>query len=100
MNTVQIKIVEEGFKHPVDALLGYVSAKLFDDDILVRDDADWSLKIKFLHDNDQELVLLQLRDSHNKTKLNEKVIHYLEDSWMEDISAEAHALIASAPVPH
>jgi len=100
MVNVQLKIVEEGLKHPVVELLGHLTRQLFEDDILVQEDADLTLKIKFLEDNGQDLVLIQLRDSGSKSKLVEKVIHYLEDSWIEDICSEAHALIASAPVPH
>ncbi|MFN8865296.1 MAG: hypothetical protein ACK500_00285 [Flavobacteriales bacterium] len=100
MVNVQLKIVEESLKHPIDELTGYLTRQLFEDDILVRGDADLTLKIKFLTDNDQDLVLIQLRDSESKAKLAEKVIHYLDHSWIEDISSEAHALIASAPVPH
>ncbi len=100
MVTVQLKIVEEGLKHPIDELKGFISSQLFEDDILVKDEADLTLKIKFLTDNDQDLILIKLRDSNTKAKLGEKVIHYLDHSWKEDISAEAHALLANAAVPH
>lgn len=100
MVKVQLKIVEEGLKHPLEELTGFLTRQLFEDDIIVQGDADLTLKIKFLTDSDQDLVLIQLRDSHSKVKLAEKVIHYLDHSWIEDVSSESHALIASAPVPH
>jgi len=95
MVTVQLKIVEEGFKHPIEKLKSAVSKNLFDDDIIIKDDADLELKIKFTRENDQDLVLLQLRDTKSKHKVIEKVIHYLEHSWTADIAFEAHALVSS-----
>lgn len=98
MVTVQLKIVEEGFKHPIQELKNAISGNLFDDDIIIKDDADLELKIKFTSENDQEMVLLQLRDTKSKHKVNEKVIHYLEHSWIADIANESHALVAATAV--
>ncbi len=100
MVTVQLKIVEEGLKHPLNQLRSSIAAALFEDNIIVKDDADLELKIKFTHEDHQDLVLLQLRDSNSKHKINEKVIHYIENSWITDISSEAHALLAPAAVAH
>jgi len=100
MVNVQLKIVEEGLKHPIEELTGFITQQLFEDDILVKEGADLTLKVKFLTDVDQDLVLIQLRDSSTKQKLGEKVIHYLDHSWKEDISSEAHALLAGATVTH
>jgi hypothetical protein len=101
MVTVQLKIVEEGLKHPLEDLRKFITSQLFEDDILVSEEADLTLKIKFTYDNGQDLILLQLRDTASKAKLGEKVIHYFEDSWIIDTSAEAHALVASlANVSH
>lgn len=99
MVNIQLKIVEEGLKHPLKELTHFLTLQLLEDDILVREHADIDLKIKFTHDNDQDLILLQLRDAESKQKLGEKVVHYMEHTWLEDISAEAHALIARAAVP-
>ena len=98
MVTVQLKIVEEGFKHPIEALKSTVSKNLFDDNIIIKDDADLELKIKFTRENDQDLVLLQLRDTKTKQKVNEKVIHYLDHSWIDDIANESHALVSGTAV--
>lgn len=98
MVTVQLKIVEEGFKHPIEELKSSVSKNLFEDNIIIKEDADLELKIKFTRENDQDLVLLQLRDTKSKHKVNEKVIHYLEHSWIADIANEAHALVSGAAV--
>jgi hypothetical protein len=100
MVTVQLKIVEEGLKHPLNQLRSSIASALFEDNIIVKDDADLELKIKFSHEDHQDLVLLQLRDSHTKHKINEKVIHYIEHSWINDISSEAHALLAPTAVAH
>ncbi len=98
MVTVQLKIVEEGLKHPTNELTKVISKHLFDDDIIVTEDADLELKVKFLQDNDQDLILIALRDTKSKHKLGEKIIHYLDHSWTEDTAAEAHALVASNAV--
>jgi hypothetical protein len=96
---LQLKIVEEGLKHPLKELTHYLTLQLLEDDILVREQADLTLKIKFTRDNDQDLILIQLRDSHTKNKLDEKVFHYVEHTWLEDVCAEAHALIVRTAVP-
>jgi hypothetical protein len=98
MVTVQLKIVEEGLKHPLNQLKTAISSNLYEDNIIVKDDANLELKIKFTQEDHQDLVLLQLRDAHTKHKINEKVIHYIEHSWIDDISSEAHALLAPAAV--
>lgn len=95
MVPVKLKIVEEGLKHPLEALKKALSDQLFEEDVILRDDAEHTLKIKFTNDNGQDLILLQLRETATKNKLSEKVIHYLEDTWVEDIASEAHALVTS-----
>lgn len=98
MVTVQLKIVEEGLKHPIAELVSAITQNLFEDDILVKEDADLELKVKFLQDNDQDLILIKLRDTRTKHKLGEKIIHYLDHSWIQDTAAEAHALVSSTVV--
>ncbi len=100
MVEVQIKFVEEGLKHPIDELRNHVTKALFEDDILVKEGADLSIKIKFTVDHDQDLILIQLRETESKNKLGEKVLHYLEDSWIQDIAAEAHALVSAVAGVH
>ena len=98
MVNVQLKIVEEGLNHPLGELTRILQNQLFEDDILVRSDADLTLKIKFTRNNDQDLVLLQLRETASKNKIGEKIIHYIENSWLQDVSAESHALISNSTV--
>jgi hypothetical protein len=98
MVNVQLKIVEEGAKHPISELKRFLTRELFDDDILVRTAAELTLKIKFSREADQDMILLQLRETDSKVKLAEKIIPYLEASWIKDISSESHALIASVAV--
>lgn len=98
MVNVQLKIVEEGLKHPLAELTKALSHQLFEDDILVRNKADLTLKIKFTRDGDQDLILIQLRETESKAKLGEKVIHYIEQSWIRDIVSESHALLATIAV--
>ncbi len=98
MVTVQLKIVEEGLKHPLNEMKSAIASSLFEDNIIVKDDAVLELKIKFTTEDHQDLVLLQLRDTDSKHKINEKVIHYIESSWIEDVASEAHALLAPTAV--
>lgn len=98
MVTVQLKILEEGIKHPIEQLKSSIAEALLSDDIVVAEHSNLELKIKFTKEDNQDLILLQLRDSVSKHKVNEKVIHYIDQSWKEDISSEAHALLASNPV--
>ena len=100
MVTVQLKIVEEGLKHPINELKSAISASLFEDDIIVKDDANLEVKIKFTLEDHQDLVLIQLRDAQTKHKISEKVVHYIENSWINDISSEAHALLAAKVTAH
>jgi hypothetical protein len=100
MVTVQLKIVEEGLKHPLGALKAAISESLLEDGIIVKSDADLEVKIKFSTEDHQDLILLQLRDTRSKHKISEKVIHYIEDTWIRDVSAETHALLAPAAVAH
>ena len=79
--------------------LNYIKVEqLSEDEIIVRSKADLTLKIKFTRDHDQDLILLQLRETESKAKLGEKVIHYIEKSWVRDTVAESHALLAPVAV--
>lgn len=98
MVTVQLKIVEEGIKHPIEQLKISMAEALLADNIAVTENSNLELKVKFTTENNQDLILLQLRDTESKHKLNEKVIHYLEASWLEDVSSEAHALLSATAV--
>lgn len=98
MVNVQLKIVEEGLKHPLAELTRALTHHLFEDDILVRNRADLTLKIKFTRDADQDLILIQLRETDSKAKLSEKVIHYLDHSWIKDIVSEAHAMLVTSAI--
>lgn len=100
MVTVQLKIVEEGLKHPLSGLKAAISESLLEDGVIVKDDADLEVKIKFSTEDHQDLILLQLRDTRSKHKISEKVIHYIENSWIQDVTAETHALLAPTAVSH
>lgn len=95
MISVSLKIVDEGLAPNIDDLTEHLTANLNSDDIQLADNSDLTLKIKFTVDNAQEKVLIQLRETLTKVKLGEKVIHYFPNSWIEDTTSEAHALVAS-----
>jgi hypothetical protein len=94
MINVQLKIVEEGLKHPISELKKHLTLELFEDDILVRTTAELTLKIKFYHEFDQDLILIKLRETATQIKISEKVIPYKENSWIQDICAESQALLS------
>jgi hypothetical protein len=94
MVSVQIKFIDEGLSPNTDEIKEFAAAQFAEDNIAVTEDADLTLKIKFTIDNDQELVLIQLRETNTKLKLGEKVIHYLPESCKNDITHESHALVA------
>ncbi|MCB0762945.1 MAG: hypothetical protein KDC12_15575 [Flavobacteriales bacterium] len=96
MVNVQLKLVDEGLSPNSEEISEFVTSNLQEDDIHVTDSADLTLKIKFTVDNDQELVLLQLRETGSKAKLGEKVLHYLPSHALSDIANEAHALVVNA----
>lgn len=98
MVTIQLKIVEEGLKHPVELLKHQLQNHLREDGILVTENSDLTLKIKFTHENGHESVLLQLRETVSKNKISEKLIHFREKHWLNDIAMESHALLSSALV--
>ncbi len=98
MLTVKLKIVEEGIKHPLDQLKSALSETLLEDEVVVTEHSKLELKIKFTVENNQDIILLQLRESDSKLKLSEKVIPYIESTWLSDTSSEAHALLAPAAV--
>jgi hypothetical protein len=94
MMNVQLKIVEEGLKHPIDELRTALQAQLLEDGVLLAPAAELGLKIKFTKEGDQDVVLIQLRETGTKAKLGEKLIPYLNNRWIQDVSSEAHALLA------
>jgi hypothetical protein len=95
MVSVHLKVLDEGLSADTDSLVTFMSSQLIKDNIQIKKGADLTLKIKFTVDNDQEKVLVQLRESGTKVKLGEKVIHYFPESYIEDITNEGHALVAS-----
>ena len=95
MISVQLKMIDEGISADLDELSQYMASQLSEDSISISENADLTLKVKFLTDNAQEKVLIQLRETASKVRLGQKVIHYIEDSWKEDVTSEAHALVAN-----
>ncbi len=95
MNTVKLKIVEEGSKHPLEQLKRSIAQALEEEGTSISDQAEVELKIKFTVENDQEVVLLQVRNSIDKHKWAEKIIPYLESKWQEDILSESKSLLLS-----
>lgn len=95
MIRVQLKMIDEGISPELDELSQYMASQLSQDGISINSDADLTLKVKFLNDNSQDKVLVQLRETESKVKLGEKVLHYFEESWKDDITSEAHALVVN-----
>lgn len=98
METINFKIVEEGMNHPIEILLKAFADDFSEHDIQVGSPSDFEVKVKFTFENDQDIVLLQLRGGKSKQKLNEKVIFYHAVTWKEDIVAEVRKLLYEAHI--
>lgn len=95
MINVQLKVLDEGLFPNREKLLVSLRYHLAKDDIYIDDVSALTLKVKFVRDNDQDKVLLQLRETSSKEKIGEKVIHYMASNWLTDVTHEAHALMAN-----
>jgi len=93
MLSVKLKIVEEGLKHPLATLRQAIAERLLSNDVVLSDDANVELKIKFMRVDSREAILLQQRDTASKHKFSEKVIRYFPDTWIQDIAEHAALLI-------
>jgi hypothetical protein len=96
MLTVKLKIVEEGLKHPLSTLRQAIAERLLSNDIVLSDHADVELKIKFMREDSHDVVLLQQRDATSKHKINERVIRYFADTWIQDVAEHASILLGQA----
>lgn len=94
MTHIQLKMVDEGQCPDRDKLMVSLRYHLGQDGIYFDDDAHVQLKIKFISEPEKEQVLLQLRDSSSKEKLGEKVLPFIADRWLADVTNESHALVA------
>jgi hypothetical protein len=96
MLTVRLKIVEEGLKHPLASLRQAIAERLLSNDIVLSEEGDVELKIKFLREDNHDVILLQQREARSKHKFNEKVIRYFADTWIQDIAEHAALLLGEA----
>lgn len=99
MHTIQIKVVDEVNSLNAAHLIPALSKELHAEGVSIYDHAPLTLKIKSTVDNDHDKVLIQLRESDSKQKLNEKVIPLLRNSYLNDIAKEAHSLLMTSSVP-
>jgi hypothetical protein len=96
MLTVKLKIVEEGLRHPLSSLRQAIAERLLSNDVVLSDEADVELKIKFMRNDGKDVVLLQQRDPNSKHKISEKVIMYFADTWIQDIAEHSAALLGES----
>jgi hypothetical protein len=96
MLTVKLKFVEEGLKHPLHSLRQAIAERLLSNDVVLSEEADVELKIKFMRQDHRDVILLQQRDAASKHKINEKLMHYYADTWIQDVAEHAAILIGES----
>mmetsp|Transcript_3314 Transcript_3314/g.4845 ORF Transcript_3314/g.4845 Transcript_3314/m.4845 type:complete len:101 (-) Transcript_3314:85-387(-) len=99
MHTIRIKVVDESHILNTSSLIPAVTKELHAEGISIYDNAPLTLKVKSIREDHKEKILLQLRETETKQKLNEKVIPYITGHYLKDVAAEAHALITTSAVP-
>lgn len=98
MTHIQLKVRDEGLRPDITALKVALRYHLAQDGIFIDHHAPLTLKVKFFSELEREKVLLVLRDTTTKEKMGEKVLHYMSGRWLQDITNEAHALVANLVV--
>jgi hypothetical protein len=96
MLTVKLKIVEEGLRHPLSSLRQAIAERLLSNDVVLSDSCDVELKIKFMQNDGTDVVLLQQRDAVTKHKINEKVIRYFSETWIQDVAENSALLLGES----
>jgi hypothetical protein len=94
MQTVRLKIVEEGRVRIKHDLIEKLSNALLQEDIVVTTFSPLELKVKFTMDHGREFILLILRDSYTRHKLKELIIPCRELTWIKDIEAAIPRLLS------
>lgn len=93
MHSLCLKVINAGIQIDADNLSSQLKGILSDEGFEFSENAPLTIKIKFLVDNEHELVLIQLRETVSKVKLREKVIPFLSVSWLNDTVMEVNALV-------
>ncbi len=96
MLTVRLKIVEEGLKHPLQSLRQAIAERLLSNDVVLSEEADVELKIKFMHQDNRDVILIQQRDAASKHKINEKLMRYYAETWIQDVAEHSALLIGES----
>lgn len=93
MHSLCLKMINSGIQIDQDNLSSQLIEMLSDEGFDFSDQAPLTIKIKFLVDNEHELVLIQLRETISKVKLREKVIPFISSTWLNDTVMEVNALV-------
>lgn len=96
MHTLRLKVINSGVSLDRDDLTSKLAELLSDEGYEFSQNAPLTIKIKFLRDNDHEVVLIQLRETASKMKLREKVIPFISTSWLNDTVMEVNAMVSTA----
>jgi hypothetical protein len=96
MLTVRLKIVEEGLKHPLHTLRQAIAERLLSNDVVLSEEADVELKIKFMRQDNHDVILIQQRDAASKHKINEKLMRYYAETWIQDVAEHSALLIGES----
>lgn len=96
MHSLRLKVINAGVELNPNDLTAKLSELLSDEGYDFSANAPLTIKIKFLKDNDHDVVLIQLRETQSKTKLREKVIPFISTSWLNDTVMEVNAMVSTA----
>jgi hypothetical protein len=96
MASIQLKMIDEGLKADQHSFVDQLRLSLSDHDIYIADNADLSLKVKFVIDDGHEKVLLILRDSDTKQKIEEDVLLYFPDKWISKAVKQSTEMVVKA----
>ena len=98
MSAIRIKVVDEGFGPKSDIILQALTDQLEAEGWRISQDAPITLKVKFLIDNDHEKVLILLRETGSKVKIEECVLPYLPEHILGDIHTSVAAILLAQEV--
>lgn len=99
MANIQLKIVDEGLQADKSSFVDQLKDALASEDIHISDNAELSLKVKFIIDDGHEKVALILRDALTKQKISEEVILYFADKWINKACREAVDMVHNTMHP-
>jgi hypothetical protein len=73
-----------------------IAERLLSNNVVISEDADVELKIKFMRQYNRDVILIQQRDAASKHKINEKLMRYYAETWIQDVAENSALLIGDS----